>query len=73
MPVWRQPWDWHGSATEALVLEQSAAFSEVGAGLQVGPNAVRALRWLGALDAIEPYLFAPPAIRITGRSQPGAN
>lgn len=57
--------------TEALVLEQSAAFSEVGAGLQVGPNAVRALRWLGALDAIEPYLFAPPAIRIfdgpTGR------
>lgn len=57
--------------TEALVLEQSAAFSEVGAGLQVGPNALRALRWLGALDAIEPYLFAPPAIRIldgpTGR------
>jgi salicylate hydroxylase len=56
---------------EALVLEQSAAFSEVGAGLQVGPNAARALRWLGALEAVEPYLFAPPAIRIldgpTGR------
>jgi len=56
---------------ETLVLEQNAAFSEVGAGLQVGPNAVRALRWLGALEAVEPYLFAPPAIRIldgpTGR------
>ncbi|MFO0994844.1 MAG: FAD-dependent monooxygenase [Hyphomicrobiales bacterium] len=56
---------------DSLVLEQSAAFSEVGAGLQVGPNAVRALRWLGALEAIEPYLFSPPAIRIldgpTGR------
>ncbi|MBL8907984.1 MAG: FAD-dependent monooxygenase [Rhizobiales bacterium] len=56
---------------DALILEQSPAFSEIGAGLQVGPNAARALRWLGALDAIEPYLFAPPAIRIfdgpTGR------
>jgi salicylate hydroxylase len=56
---------------EALVLEQSATFSEVGAGLQVGPNAVRSLRWLGAYEAIEPYLFSPPAIRIldgpTGR------
>jgi len=49
---------------EAMVLEQSAAFSEVGAGLQVGPNAVRALRWLGAYETIEPYVFSPPAIRI---------
>jgi len=55
----------------ALVLEQSASFTEVGAGLQIGPNAVRALQWLGAWEAIEPSLFDPPAIRIwdgpTGR------
>ncbi|MBN3785085.1 FAD-dependent oxidoreductase, partial [Burkholderia sp. Ac-20345] len=32
------------------VLEQSRAFREVGAGLQVVPNATRVLRALGVLD-----------------------
>ena len=34
------------------VLERAREFSEVGAGLQVGPNAVRSLDRLGVLDAI---------------------
>lgn len=34
------------------LLERAPAFSEVGAGLQVGPNAVRALDRLGVLDEI---------------------
>ncbi|CAN5318092.1 3-hydroxybenzoate 6-monooxygenase [soil metagenome] len=55
----------------AIVFEQAPVFSEVGAGLQVGPNAVRALKMLGAWDAVAPQAFAPPAIEVrdgvTGR------
>ncbi len=49
---------------EARLLEQAAAFETVGAGLQVGPNAVRALKYLDAWDAVAPASFAPPAIVI---------
>ena len=31
----------------AAVYEQACSFEEVGAGLQMSPNAVRALQWLG--------------------------
>jgi len=55
-----------------LILEQSANLGEVGAGLQVGPNAAKALQWLGAWEHVEHYAFAPRAIRIfdgmTGRA-----
>jgi 2-polyprenyl-6-methoxyphenol hydroxylase-like FAD-dependent oxidoreductase len=47
-----------------LVLERAPAFEEVGAGLQLGPNAVRALQELGAWDAVEPFTSAPPEIHI---------
>ncbi len=51
------------------VFEQADAFEAVGAGLQLGPNAVRALKYLGAWDDIAPTTFAPPAIFIRdGRS-----
>lgn len=49
---------------EACVLEQAAAFETVGAGLQVGPNAVKALHYLGAWDRVAPASFSPPAISI---------
>jgi len=49
---------------EASLLEQAAAFETVGAGLQIGPNAVRALKYLDAWDAVAPASFAPPAIVI---------
>lgn len=57
------------SGREARVFEQANAFETVGAGLQIGPNAVRALKYLDAWDSIAPATFAPPAIIIRdGRS-----
>ncbi len=49
---------------EILLLEREAAFSARGAGLQLGPNAVRALQALGAWEAVAPITFSPPEIHI---------
>jgi len=53
------------------LFEQAAAFEEVGAGLQMSPNGVRALQWLGAWDAVEPACVIPTEIHVrsggTGR------
>lgn len=49
---------------ECLILEQTKAFSNLGAGLQLGPNAVRALQKLGAWDAVEPMTSSPPEIHM---------
>ena len=46
------------------VLERSHFTEETGAGIQLGPNATRALDALGVLDAIEPYGFRPDAILV---------
>ena len=45
-----------------VVLERESRFAESGAGLQLGPNAVAALRKLGAWDAVEPITCNPPEI-----------
>lgn len=47
---------------QTIILERAAAFEEVGAGLQLGPNAVRALKILGAWDEVAAIATAPPAI-----------
>jgi salicylate hydroxylase len=47
-----------------LILEKSRRFEEVGAGLQLGPNAVRALQKLDAWDAVEPFTNSPPEVHI---------
>jgi salicylate hydroxylase len=47
-----------------LVLERSAHFDETGAGIQLGPNAVKALKWLGAWDEVSGQAFAPRRIMI---------
>lgn len=47
---------------ETETLERSSLIEESGAGIQLGPNATRALASLGALDAIEPHAFRPEAI-----------
>lgn len=47
-----------------ILLEREARFSEVGAGLQLGPNAVAALRAIGAWDAVEPITSQPPEIHM---------
>ena len=41
------------------VLERAAQFGEIGAGLQLAPNASHALARLGVLDAIAPYAVFP--------------
>jgi 2-polyprenyl-6-methoxyphenol hydroxylase-like FAD-dependent oxidoreductase len=46
------------------VLEKAPRFGEFGAGLQLGPNAVRALRYLGAWDAIAPHCVSPAEIQV---------
>jgi len=41
------------------VLEQSATFAEIGAGIQIGPNAFQMFRRLGIEDAINAVAFFP--------------
>ncbi len=43
----------------AVVLEKAQRFGEIGAGLQLAPNASQALARLGMLDAIAPYAVHP--------------
>lgn len=52
------------SGRAARVLEKAGAFETVGAGLQIGPNAVRALRFLDVWERVAPATFAPPRIVI---------
>jgi len=50
----------HGFAV--TVYERAAEIGEVGAGLQLGPNAVKVLRALGVFDALGPLAFEPTNI-----------
>lgn len=47
--------------------EQAKAFMRVGAGIQVGPNAMKALRAIGLAAELEQIAFRPP-----GRFSAGA-
>ena len=49
---------------EIIVCERATKFETAGAGLQAGPNAVRALKKIGAWEAFAPSTCAPPAILI---------
>ena len=53
-----------GAGAGVCLFEQSPAFEEVGAGLQMSPNGVRALRELGAWDAVEPACVIPTEIHV---------
>lgn len=48
----------------SIVCERRTAFSEDGAGIQIGPNGVRLLRALGVADALQPNTSAPDAISV---------
>jgi 2-polyprenyl-6-methoxyphenol hydroxylase-like FAD-dependent oxidoreductase len=48
----------HGHAVD--VLEQSDAFGEIGAGIQLGPNAFRMFEHLGLTEAIDRVAYFPP-------------
>lgn len=47
------------------LLEQAAAFGEVGAGLQLGPNAVRVLADWGLRDALDAVAAWPDRLRVS--------
>ncbi|WP_346894847.1 FAD-dependent monooxygenase [uncultured Roseibium sp.] len=54
---------------DVLVVERAGELAEVGAGLQLSPNACRVLKELGVLDRLMPHAVAPRAIRIaSGRT-----
>lgn len=47
---------------QARVYEQAPAFTEVGAGVQLGPNVTGVLRAWGLLEAVQAHAFAPEAL-----------
>jgi salicylate hydroxylase len=47
------------SGFDVTVYERAAELGEVGAGLQLGPNAVKVLRGLGVFEALQPLVFEP--------------
>src|SRR5882672_12403048 len=46
------------------IFEKAPTFEAIGAGLQLGPNAVRALQYLGAWDAVAPHCVSPTGIHV---------
>ncbi len=46
------------------ILERRAAFAEAGAGIQIGPNGVKALRALGVADQLAPLVGCPVGIAV---------
>jgi salicylate hydroxylase len=56
---------------EAVVLEQAASFGEIGAGIQLGPNATAILDELGVLERLAGRAVVPGSLRllnaVTGR------
>lgn len=51
------------------VVERAAALAEIGAGLQLSPNAVHALDRLGLRDAVAAVAVAPEAVRIASAAR----
>jgi len=47
---------------ESAVYEQTPAFARIGAGIQMGPNAVKVLRSLGLEEAVARVSYAPPSL-----------
>ncbi len=56
----------------SFLLERASAFREVGAGLQLSPNASRVLRRLGVLDALMELAVQPQYVRLR-RGSDGAD
>lgn len=59
------------AGVRSVVLEQAEAFGEVGAGLQLGPNAVRVLAEWGLMDAVQACAAFPEALRVRDAHRAG--
>ena len=46
------------------IFEKALSLDDIGAGLQLGPNAARALQYLGAWDAVVPLCVSPAEIQV---------
>ncbi|RAX42369.1 FAD-dependent monooxygenase [Rhizobium tropici] len=53
---------------ESDIFEQAGALTEVGAGLQISPNASRILDTLGVLDALRPVWLEPDEVQLVSGS-----
>ncbi|WP_210575479.1 FAD-dependent monooxygenase [Streptomyces sp. GESEQ-4] len=51
-----------GAGCEVTLIEQTSRFTEIGAGIQLAPNATRVLRRLGLLDAVAAQAVRPPYV-----------
>ncbi|MEL7156067.1 MAG: FAD-dependent monooxygenase [Actinomycetota bacterium] len=49
----------HRDGHQVTVYEQASQLSEIGAGIQLSPNASRVLAWLGVLDELVPLAVEP--------------
>ena len=56
---------------QARLYEEAPAFSEVGAGLQLGPNATRILRGWGLLDALRAHAAFPQRLLVRDAASGG--
>ncbi|MES0810613.1 FAD-dependent monooxygenase [Roseibium sp. SCPC15] len=54
----------HRQGHEIVLFDKVSQLSEVGAGLQLSPNACAVLKDLGVLDALQPFAYAPERLRI---------
>jgi salicylate hydroxylase len=57
-------WGLHTRGTPVTVLEQTPEFSAIGAGLQLGPNAVKALQALDLWQTVKTIVYSPPEIHV---------
>lgn len=46
------------------LFEKASAFTEIGAGIQLGPNVTRILQGWGLTDALRAYAFAPDCLQV---------
>lgn len=53
-----------GQGHQIILLEQAAAFGEVGAGLQISPNGMRVIAALGLEDEVRAVAFEPSRIEL---------
>jgi salicylate hydroxylase len=52
----------------SIILERNAAPSDAGAGIQLGPNAIKVLRQIGVADELQPFVSAPEGLTVRHRS-----
>ena len=58
----------HKKGYKVEIYEQVEALSELGAGVQLSPNATRVLNHLDLFEELEPYIFEPKSFQFLNYS-----